>query len=311
MEKALILDSNSILHRAFHALPSLTTKKGENTGAIYGFLLVLFKAIREIKPDYLFACFDFPAKTFRHRIFEGYKIQRPPTPKDLIPQILKLKEILKAFNISVFEKEGFEADDLIGTICEKLKEKEKIILSGDYDNLQLVNEKTKVWVLKKKVKETFLFDIVKVREKFKILPNQIPDFKALVGDPSDNIPGIPGIGDKIATMLILEFGSLERLYQELEKNSEKVQKLNPKIKKSLIENEEKILLNKELVKIKKDVPIDFDLEKLRWEKYSKEKVISLFRELEFQSLIKRLPEIEGKIEKGSGENEVKGNLKLW
>lgn len=149
MEKLiLILDSNSILHRAFFALPKLTTKDGQPTNAIYGFLLVFFKLKREFKPDYIFACFDFPAKTFRHEKFKEYKSTRPKMPEDLAFQIPKLKEILKAFKIPILEKEGFEADDLIGTLCQKFPNDEKIIVTGDSDLFQLINEKTKIYFLK-------------------------------------------------------------------------------------------------------------------------------------------------------------------
>lgn len=307
MEKILVLDSNSILHRAFYALPPLTTKKGENTGAIYGFLLALFKAIKEINPNLIFACFDFPAKTFRHKIFKEYKIQRPPTPKDLIPQIPKLKEILESFGIFIFEKEGFEADDLIGTICQKVKDSEKIVLSGDYDNLQLVDEKTKVWVLKTGVKEALFFDIKKVKEKYGIFPEQIADFKALIGAPSDNIPKISKVSEKVALELIKEFGSLKGLFNEIEKNSPKSQKINRKIKETLIQNKKQIFLNYQLAKIEKEAPINLNFQEKQRKKYDKEKVISLFQELEFNSLIKRLPEIEKIIQ---GE-EIQGNLRLW
>jgi len=163
-ERLLILDANSILHRVYHALPPLTTKKGELVNAIYGFLLVLFRVIKEFKPDYICACFDFPAKTFRHEKFKEYKAQRPPCPKDLASQIPKLKEILNAFKIPFFEKEGYEADDLIGTIVSKCQGLEKIIVSGDLDNLQLVSKETKVFVLSG-VKKSILYDEKEVEKK--------------------------------------------------------------------------------------------------------------------------------------------------
>ena len=188
-KRLIIIDSNSIIHRAYHALPRLTTKKGELVNAVYGFLLVFFKAIREFQPDYIAACFDFPGPTFRHKKFKEYKAKRPPTPKDLVSQIPKVKEILDAFSVLIFEKEGFEADDIIGTISclvsrkQVLPEIETIILSGDLDILQLVDSKTKVYTLRKGVKDVVLYDENLVKEKFQgLTPEQILDFKALRGD---------------------------------------------------------------------------------------------------------------------------------
>jgi len=295
-KRLIILDSNSIIHRAFYALPLLKTKKGELVNAVYGFFLVFFKAIKEFQPDYIAACFDFPAPTFRHKEYKEYKITRPPTPKDLALQIPKIKEILKAFNVPIFEKEGFEADDIIGTISERFQG-EKIILSGDLDTLQLVDKNTKIYLLKTGVKNTILYDEKLVGEKYQGLkPEQIVDFKALKGDPSDNIPGVEGIGEKTAIDLIQKFNNLEGVYQNLEK-------IKPKLREMLIQQKEKAFFSKMLAKIKRDVPIDFNLEKCEWGKYQKEKIAQIFRELEFKTLIKRLEEINGGL-----KNE---NLKLW
>jgi DNA polymerase-1 len=301
-ERLLILDANSILHRVYHALPPLTTKKGEFVNAIYGFLLVLFRVIKEFKPNYICACFDFPAKTFRHEKFKEYKAQRPPCPKDLASQIPKLKEILEAFKIPFFEKEGYEADDLIGTIVSKCQGLEKIIVSGDLDNLQLVSKETKVFVLSG-VKKSILYDEKEVEKKYQGLkPEQIPDFKALVGDPSDNIPGVPEIGGKTAIELLKEFFNLENLLKEIEEDSEKAKRIKKKIKETLLKYREQAIFSKELAKIENRVPIDFDLEKCKWGKYNKEKIIQIFKELEFSSLIQRMSELE---------KEDKENLKLW
>jgi len=209
-ERFLILDGNSILYRAFFALPELKNKKGELTNAVYGFLLVLFKLIKELKPKYLAVCFDFPAPTFRHKEFKEYKATRPPTPKDLVSQIPKLKEILKSFSIPYFEMEGFEADDLIGTLVKNSpKNIEKIIATGDLDTLQLVGKNTKVYFLQRGVKKAQIFDPEKVKEKYGGLnPEQIPDFKALVGDTSDNVPGIEGIGPKTKEKLLKKYKSV-------------------------------------------------------------------------------------------------------
>jgi DNA polymerase-1 len=318
-KRLVVIDANSLIHRAFHALPPLTTKKGEEAGAVYGFLLVLFKTIRELGPDFICACFDAPGPTFRHKKFEEYKAKRPPAPKELYAQIPKVKKILKAFNIPTFEIKGFEADDIIGTVAtlaprrQAFPEMETIILSGDLDLLQLIDEKTKVFSLKKGVKETLLYGKKEVQAKYGISPSEVLDFKALKGDPSDNIPGITGIGEKTAQMLLNKFGTLENLYKELEESSEKAKILKPKLRKLLLDYKEQAFLSKALAKIHKDVPIDFNLKKCLWEKYERNEVLELLKELGFKSLIKRLPELEkGKEKKEAKENNpTKKNLRLW
>ena len=222
-KRLIILDSNSIIHRAYHALPPLTTKKGEVVGAVYGFLLVFLKAIKEFQPDFVIACFDVPGPTFRHKKYKEYKAKRPPAPEDIYQQIPKVKEVLKAFNVAIFEKQGFEADDVIGTISklaprkQVLPEMETIIVSGDSDTLQLVDSKTKVYALRKGVKDTVLYDKEAVVQKRQgLTPEQLIDYMGLRGDPTDNIPGVPGVGEKTATDLIQRFGTLENLYQKLD-----------------------------------------------------------------------------------------------
>lgn len=307
-KRFIILDSNSIIHRAFHALPPLTTKRGEPVSAIYGFLLVFLKAIREIKPDFIVACFDFPGKTFRHQQFKEYKINRPPTPKELPSQIKRIKEVLKFFNVPIFEKEGFEADDLIGTLSWKLSHSdffkkenlEIIIVSGDLDTLQLVDKNTKVFLLNKGVKGIVFYDEETVQRRYQgISPNQLVDFKALKGDPSDNIPGIRGIGEKTAIFLIREFGNLEILYQALEEKNKEVEKIKPRLKKILIEQKDQVFFSKRLAEIKRDVPLEFNLKDCQWGEYDKEKIIQSLKDLEFYSLLERIPPTkkELKIEK--------------
>ncbi|MDP2967572.1 MAG: 5'-3' exonuclease H3TH domain-containing protein [bacterium] len=332
-ERLLIIDSNSIIHRAYHALPRLTTKKGELVNAVYGFLLVFLKAIKDFQPDYIVACFDFPAPTFRHEKYKEYKAKRPKVPEELYQQIPKVKEVLEAFDVPIFEKERFEADDIIGTISRLAPEKqvlpqgeenkfsssptellrsksegkeenevlfasvgareiETIILSGDSDVLQLVNSQTKAYTLRKGVKDIVLYDENLVKEKFQgLTPKQILDFKALRGDASDNIPGVTGIGEKTALSLLLKFESLENIYKELEENSEKAKNLKPKLKEILLKYKEQAFLSKFLARIDKNIPLDFSLEKCRWSKYSKEKATKILKDLEFNSLIVRLPEI--------------------
>jgi len=299
MEKRrlIIIDGNAVIHRAFHALPPLTTKRGELVNAVYGFLLVFFKAIKEFQPDFIVATFDSPSPTFRHKKYRLYKAQREKAPQELYDQIPKVKEILKNFNVQVLEKQGFEADDLIGTISKKaprkqiIPELETIILTGDLDALQLVDEKTKVFALRKGVKDTILYDIQKVKEKYgSLTPEQLVDFKALRGDPSDNIPGVLGIGPKTAIDLIKKFGSLENLYKELRENTDKIKKLKQSLREKLQDYKEQAFLSKALAEIKENVPIEFNLEKCKWGKYDREKITQIFEDYEFQTLINRLPE---------------------
>jgi DNA polymerase-1 len=296
-KRLVIIDSNSIIHRAYHALPPLTTKKGELVNAVYGFLLVFFKVLREFKPDFVVATFDFPAPTFRHQEFKEYKATRPKAPDELYNQIPKVKEILNSFNVPIFEKEGFEADDLIGTISRLAPKKqilpaiETIILSGDLDTLQLINQHTKVYILKKGVKETILYDERAVRERYGLPPEQLIDFKALKGDPSDNIPGVPGIGEKTAIKLIKEFGSLENLYSSLTG-------LNQPLRAKLEEYKDQAFFSKNLAKINQNIEIDFDFKKGEWKNYDREKVTKILKDLEFFSLVARLPTLEAPADSG-------------
>jgi len=292
-KRLIIIDSNSIVHRAYHALPPLATKNGEVVGAVYGFLLVFLKAIKEFRPDFVAACFDLPGPTFRSEIYKEYKAKRPPTPEELYRQIPKVKEILKTLGVQIFEKEGFEADDIIGTIArlapgqQQFSEIETIILSGDSDLFQLVNRQTKVYALRKGVKDIVLYDEKLVKEKFQGLePEQILDFKALKGDSSDNIPGVPGIGEKTATELIKKFKTLENLYEKIQETRYKIQDT---LKAKLLEHKEQAFLSRNLAEIKKNTPIDFNLEKCDFWKYDKEEAIQKLKELEFHSLIERLP----------------------
>ncbi len=312
-KRLIIIDSNSIVHRAFHALPPLTTKSGEVVGAVYGFLLVFLKALRELQPDYIAATFDLPGPTFRHEKFKEYKATRPPTAQGICEQLPKVKEILKAFNISIFEKQGFEADDIIATIAnlvsgqngkaevDELRSSppftnarvlETIILSGDSDTFQLVDKNTKVYFLRKGVKDTVLYDENRVLEKYQgLIPEKLADFKGLKGDPSDNIPGVKGIGEKTAIGLILKFGNLENLFKEIEKNSERAAEISQRIKEILIKGKERAFLSKELSQAEKNAPIEFDLKECLWQKLDKEKAREIFEKFEFQSLINRLTEL--------------------
>ncbi len=307
----IIIDCNSVIHRAYHALPRLTTKDGRVVSAVYGFLLVFLRAVKEFQPDFIAAAFDVPGPTFRHKEYKKYKAKRPPTPEEIRQQIPEVKKILNVFSVPIFEKEGFEADDIIGTISYLAPKKqvipkiETIILSGDRDILQLVNSQTKVYLLKRGVKNVVLYDIDLVKEKYEgLTPSQLLDFKGLRGDPSDNIPGVTGIGEKTAIQLIKKFGSLERLYENI-KNKEKTSKIqiSDKLKKRLIDYKEQAFFSRDLARIKKNVLIDFNLKDCRWNNYNREEVVNVLKNLEFYSLIKRLPNLSQK--------ENKENLRLW
>jgi DNA polymerase-1 len=293
-KRLIIIDSNALLHRSFHALPPLTTKKGEQTGAVYGFLLTLFKAIKDLKPDFIAACFDTPGITFRHKEFREYKAKRPKVPEELSQQMPKLKKILKEFEIPFFEKEGFEADDLIATISKKAPQEqtypplETYILSGDLDTLQLVTEKTKVYTFSRGLKEPVIYDKEKILARFGISPSQMIDFKALAGDPSDNISGVPGIGKKTAGELLKKFGSLKNLYQKIEKGKIDIK---PRLKEILLESKEEAFLSQSLVRAKRDVSIDFNIKNCQFGNFNPKKVEKVFKKFDFYSLLNRLPSL--------------------
>ncbi len=300
----VIFDGNALVHRAYHALPALSSKSGELTNAVYGFFLVFLKAIKDFKPDYVVAAFDLPGPSFRHVKYKLYKANRIKAPDELYEQIPKIKEILKDFNVKIFEKPGFEADDIIGTISKTAPKKqiypemETIIVSGDADVLQLVDKNTKAYLLRKGVKDIVLYDEEKVKEKYGGLsPEQLIDYKALRGDPSDNIPGVFGIGEKTAVELLKKFNSLDLLYKELGE-------VNEPIRKKLADYKEQAYVSQMLAEIKKDVPVDFDLEKCAWGDYDKEKIKEVFEKYNFKSLI---PRLDG----GKEKKPDAGNLKLW
>lgn len=287
MKKLVLIDGNALIHRAYHALPPLKTKKGQLVNAIYGFVSILFKVIKELKPAYLAATFDLAGPTFRDIEYRKYKAKRVKPPQELYDQIPLIKEIVRALDIPIYEKKGFEADDVIGTIVQKTKDQKikNIIITGDLDTLQLVDKQTEVYIPQKGIKDMIIYDSAMVKKRYSLKPKQITDFKGLRGDPSDNIPGVAGIGEKTALDLIKKFGSLKKLYQNLSQSD-----LNPKLEAKLLEYKEEAFFSQYLVTIKRDVVIDFNLKKCRWAKYNKERVTKLLKKLEFYSLIKRLPE---------------------
>src|SRR3989344_7824093 len=263
-EKTLVLlDAHAIIHRAYHALPDFSSSSGEPTGALYGLSAMLISILRELKPDYIVACYDMPKKTFRHEVYKEHKAKRPKLDSELATQINRSRDIFKGFSIPLYEKEGFEADDIIGTIAHEAK-KEKdtrvIIASGDMDTLQLADgKKVQVYTLRKGMSDTILYDEAKVEERFGFSAKFLPDFKGLRGDPSDNIVGIKGIGDKTATLLIRKFGSLENMYRALKKDRNLFLKegLTERVVGLLEEGEEEAFFSKVLAQIRLDAPIKF------------------------------------------------------
>lgn len=298
-KRLIIIDANAVIHRAYHALPKLTTKNGETVNAIYGFLLFLMKAAKDFQPDFIVAAFDFPAKNFRHEKYKEYKANREKAPDDLYEQIPKVKDLLSDFGIMVLEKEGFEADDIIGTVSSVAQEDggiETIIASGDADVLQLVGGNVKAYILRKGIKDSVLYDEKKVEEKYGGLsPEKLVYYKSLRGDPSDNIPGVFGIGEKTAIELIKKFGTTENLYKKIEGSAD----VKESVREKLLKNKKNALVSEELAKINKEVPIKFNLADSKWGNYDKQKVIKDLTNYEFKTLINRLEEIN------IGENEDK------
>ncbi|TSC95749.1 MAG: DNA polymerase I [Parcubacteria group bacterium Athens1014_10] len=291
-KKFVIVDGHALLHRAWHAIPPLSNKKGELLNAVYGFTLIFLKALRDLKPDYLAVAFDRKEPTFRHQECKEYKATRVKQAQEFYDQIPIVKKLLNAFNVSIFEKAGYEADDLIGALSKKgeIEGFENIIVTGDLDALQLVNEKTRVFTLKKGIVDTVIYNQKAVQERYGGLkPEQLIDFKALKGDPSDNIAGVKGIGEKTAIELIKTFGSLENLYKFLEGKIIKKYEITERIKKLLLERKKDAFLSKKLVTIIKDVPIDINLKDCEMKEFNKEKIIKLFQELEFRSLLSKIP----------------------
>lgn len=287
----IIIDGNAILHRAYHALPPLTTPDGTPTGAVYGFFSMLLKIIQDQKPKYLAVTFDRPKPTFRKALFVGYQAQRPKMADDLSGQVNIVHEILQNAGIPVYEVDGFEADDVIGTIAKKVEKENKklkiIIVSGDKDMLQLVNEHTFVLAPVVGITKMVLYDKDGVVKKLGVSNNKVPDYKAIVGDPSDNYLGINGIGPKTAISLIEKYGGIEEIY----KNIQKIEKDNPKLALKLAENQETALLGIKLATIVKDVPLSFSFSGCLYAKISRKNMKKGFEKYSIKSLIKRADEV--------------------
>ena len=305
-KKLVLIDGNAIIHRAYHALPPLTTKNGELVNAVYGFSSVLLKVLSDLKPDYIAASFDLREATFRHKEFKEYKATRAKAPDELYAQIDRVKEVVRAFNIPIYEVAGFEADDAIGTMVKQSEESEKeienIIVTGDLDTLQLVSMKTKVYALRRGMSDTTIYDEKAVEERYELKPEQMIDYKGLRGDPSDNIPGVKGIGEKTAIELLKKYHSIEGVYNSLGL-------IKGAVKEKLERDKMQAIMSKRLAMIREDVPIKFDFEKAKTQDFDREKVVKLFQELNFFSLIKRIPSTDAKL-RNQFESTKTANLQI-
>lgn len=314
-KKLVIIDGNALVHRAFHALPpTMSSPKGVITNAVFGFTSLLINMIGKLKPDYIVATFDLAGPTKRHEEFEEYKAHRERGPQELYDQFPLVKEILGYFGIPIFEKQGFEADDVIGTIATKMsaeKGLQIVIVTGDLDTLQLVRDnKVEVFTLKKGLNDTILYDEKVVKERYSFSREKLIDYRGLKGDPSDNIPGVKGVGEKTAMQLITQFDNLENLYDELEKNEE-VKGISAKLREKLLEGKQSAFLSKQLSTIYTDLDVDINLDQCGWlAKFNPAEIERIFKELGFATLIKKIAEIKPSEIKNSPEiakNEKKLN----
>lgn len=304
-EKLVILDGNSLMYRAFFAMPDLTNSEGLHTNAIYGFISMLLKIKNEFKPDYIVATFDKKAPTFRHKAYEDYKAGRKKMPLELSEQIPYLRDFLKMYAISIFEIEGYEADDLIGTLSVVAEEKEMevYIVTGDKDALQLATDNVNVVLNKKGISEIEVYNRERIVKEMQVTPTEFIDVKGLMGDKSDNIKGVPGIGEKTAFKLIREYKSIENLLENIENLSGK------KLKENLVEYREQAILSKKLATIVTNVPIEIDMDSIKsTEELDLKGIEELFLRLQFKSFLKKLPEfVEGEVLQENQEEKVKEN----
>ena len=306
MQTLLLIDGNAIMHRAYHALPPFKSADGTPTNVVYGYLSMLNKVVTDFKPDYLISCFDTPKPTFRNKLFKKYHSQRPKIDDDFIVQIPLVKQALDAAGIERMEKDGFEADDLIGTITRIFKTNKFriVILTGDKDMFQLITENVYVAAPQLGLANVKIFDRSEVEKKLDIAPNQIIEYKALVGDPSDNYPGASGIGPKTACKLIHAFGTVDNIYKNLEKvESEKVKEILKKERGS-------VYLSKELATIITDVKIELDIKKLKFKNFNK-KLIDFLTQYQMNTLTKRIFNIKEVEKKEEPKKEKPDQIRLF
>lgn len=291
MSKLVLIDGNAILHRAYHALPSLTDREGKPINAVYGFVSMLLRIVEDLKPTAIAVAFDRKEPTFRKKEFKAYQAHRPEMEDELSSQFAKAKDVIKAFNIPIYDKKGFEADDVIGTIAKKAQKKfdEVDIVTGDKDILQLVNGKVKVYLPIKGLSQGRLYGKEEVMKKMGVMPSQIVDYKALVGDPSDNYPGVKGIGPKTATKLLNEFKDFKTIYKNLKKIDERTSE-------KLEKNKELADTSYKLARIVTDVPVKFDLKKFDDWTLRGKKLENVFTKFGFKTLRRRTESLAKKLD---------------
>ncbi len=288
MENFFIIDGNSLINRAFYALPLLTNRQGEYSNAVYGFCNILTKLITEQGARKILVAFDMRAKTFRHKMYEEYKAGRKAMPDELFPQMAILKEMLSLMGIPYIEKEGFEADDIIGTLVQN-KTTKNFIITGDKDSLQLISDNTEVLLTRKGISEIEKFDINHLNEVYGICPKQIVDLKALMGDSSDNIPGVKGIGEKTALNLLKTYQTVENLYAN-------INEIKGKLQEKLIQDKDMCFLSKTLATINTNIGLDVDIDKIKIKFPFNEKVAEFFKRYEFKSLLNKENLFESNVE---------------
>jgi len=283
-KKYILVDGQGLLYRAFYALPQLTTTYGQVINAAYGFTMILIKLLEEEKPEYMTITFDTPVPTFRHKEFKEYKAHRKKMPDELISQIPLIKEIINDYNITICSKEGYEADDVIGTLAKEAEKRncDTIIVTGDKDAFQLTSPHTKIMTTIKGVTEVKIYDEEDIRKKYGVGPEKIVDVLALKGDTSDNIPGVPGIGEKTALALIKEFGSLENILN----NSDKISKKS--LREQIEKYEDQINMSKKLATIVREVPMEYDFDSFKVKLPNYEELWKIFKKLEFKNLLKKI-----------------------
>jgi DNA polymerase-1 len=314
MNRLVLIDGNAILHRAYHALPPLTAPDGTLVNAVYGFTSMLFKIFHDLAPSHIAVAFDRPKPTFRKKLFAEYQATRPKMDEELAGQIDKVHEVVRAFGIPIFEKDGFEADDIIGTLSHSanhtLHIDQTIIVTGDRDILQLVNDRAFVYMPTKGLSEAKLYMEKEVKEKLGVEPRFIADYKGLAGDSSDNYPGVSGIGPKTAVSLIETFGTIENLYKALKKKDKKLGKFSPSVLEKLTKGQESAVLSKTLATIHCHVKLDESLESAAITTLNTPKAQKILGDLHFHSLLKRLNPGENDSDSNKEHNVKKEQRKI-
>jgi DNA polymerase-1 len=281
--KLVLIDGNAILHRAFHAMPPLTTRSGEPINAVYGLISMFLRVVQDLKPDAIAVAFDEKAPTFRHKEFKGYQAQRPPVADELSSQFEKARDFFKAARVPVYSMPGYEADDVIGTIADKSKE-DVVVVTGDRDMLQLINDKVKLYMPVVGLTNAKLYGEVEAKERMGVPPDKIPDYKAMVGDPSDNYPGVSGIGPKTAEKLLEKYGSINNIYAHL-------LEIDPKVRQKLESKKDEAKLFHKLATIVRDVPVEINFEDMGKWKVDSPEVLTLFQKFGFKTLTERIKKV--------------------